>query len=96
MYYSNSFSDGSDDDDDDEDEEEDEETMDPVRIARRKRLRKVFYASYFVGLAISLQNRIRLYGTLKRIEENKQPEILVTETKKKSLLVFFGENGIDS
>jgi len=62
--------------------------MDPARRAIRKRLRKVFYASYFVGLAISLQNRIRLYGTLKRIEEKQQPEKLVVETKKKPFLVL--------
>jgi len=91
LFGSNSFSDD-DDDDDYEEEEEDEETMDPHRREVRKRLRKVFYASYFVGLAISLQNRIRLYGTLKRIEENKQPEILVTEVKKKPILPLMPTN----
>lgn len=62
--------------------------MDPERRLRRKRLRKVFYASYFVGIAVSLQNRIRLYGTLKPIEEVKRPEGEVQETKKKSIWGF--------
>ena len=62
--------------------------MDPERRLLRKRLRKVFYASYFVGIAVSLQNRIRLYGTLKPIEEVKRPEGEVLETKEKSFWAF--------
>lgn len=71
-----------------EEEEEEEEHMEPERRLRRKRLRKVFYASYFVGIAVSLQNRIRLYGTLKPIEEVKRPEGEIKIEKKESVLGF--------
>lgn len=77
------------DDDDEEEEEEDEADMDPARRLVRKRLRKVFYTSYFIGIAISLTNRIRLYGTLKKIEESNELESEVEEEKKKPFLVRF-------
>jgi len=76
------------DESDSSEEEEDEATMDPARRLVRKRLRKVFYTSYFVGIAISLTNRIRLYGTLKKIEENQENETEVQEETKKTMLVF--------
>ena len=69
------------------DDFEEEHEMDPARQLVRKRLRKVFYASYFIGVAISLQNRIRLYGTLKPIAEAKNFENEVKTTKENSFLV---------